>query len=187
MKILAVETSTRTLSIAIRDQNSVLAEYKGDGGLRHSQDLIPGINSLLKKINSKLSDIDCFAISIGPGSFTGLRIGVSILKGLNLVTGIPIIAVPSLDVIAYNAADMPHDICVIVDAKKNNLYASLYKKGKNNDIIRIWDYLLITADELVKRIKTKTFFLGDGAAVYGKFISERLKDAILADKRYWFP
>ncbi len=153
MRILAIETSTKYLSIAIADEDSILAEYKGDGELRHSQDLIPNIDLLLERINSKLSDIDGFAISIGPGSFTGLRVGVSILKGLNLVTDIPIITVPSLDVIANNAVDVAHDICVIVDAKKQNLYTSLYKKGENSDMIRVWDYLLVSADELMERVQ----------------------------------
>ena len=174
------------LSIAIADEDSVLAEYKDDGELRHSQNLIPNIDSLLKKTNSKLSGIDAFAVSIGPGSFTGLRVGVAVLKGLNLVTNIPIVTVPTLDVIAHNALNVSGDICVIVDAKKNNLYTSLYK-AQNGDIIRLWDCLLLPADELIKRIKDETFFLGDGITLYGNSILERLKGARLAGEDYWFP
>jgi tRNA threonylcarbamoyladenosine biosynthesis protein TsaB len=186
MKILAIETSTRNLSIVISDERSVLAEYKGDAVLRHSQDLIPNIEELLKKIDSDLIDIDCFAVSIGPGSFTGLRVGVSMLKGLNLVTKIPIVTVPTLDVIAYNAVGINTPICVIVDAKKKNLYSSFYKP-EDGGIIRSWDYLLISAEDLVKRINGKTFFAGDGVALYGSLIAKRLKGANLAGKEYWSP
>lgn len=186
MKILAIETSTKNLGIAIANEYSIIAEYKGDRDLKHSQDLIPNIDPLLKKIGANLKDIDCFAISIGPGSFTGLRVGVSILKGLNLVTDIPIVSVPTLDVIAHNAVNIPTQICVIVDAKKNNLYSSLYKV-EDGGIIRLWDYLLISVDELVKKIEGETLFLGDGIPLYGSLIQERLKGARLANKEYWFP
>lgn len=194
MRILAIETSTKNLGIAIADEDSILAEYKGDSELKHSQDLIPNIDLLLKDLGSDLTDIDAFAISIGPGSFTGLRVGVSALKGLNLVTDIPIITVPTLDVIAYNAINISAPICVIVDAKKNNLYSSLYTV-ENGDIIRSWDYLLIHADELIKRVQStehrtqnkEILFLGDGIGLYGSLILGGLKGARLADRKYWFP
>ncbi len=186
MKILAIETTTKNLGVAIADENSILAEHKGLAELRHAQDLLPNIDALLKKIGSKLEEIDSFAISIGPGSFTGLRVGVSTLKGLNMVTGIPIVSIPTLDAIAYNALDRDAPICVIVDAKKKNLYTSLYKRG-NGGIIKLWDYLLISPEDLIKRIDAPTLFLGDGAALYGGFILERLKDARLADKDCWSP
>ncbi|MBL7068417.1 MAG: tRNA (adenosine(37)-N6)-threonylcarbamoyltransferase complex dimerization subunit type 1 TsaB [Candidatus Omnitrophica bacterium] len=189
MKILAIETSTRNLSIAVADENSILAEYKGDSVLRHSQDLIPNIEILLKKTGLGLADIDCFAVSIGPGSFTGLRVGVSIIKGLNMVTNIPIVTVPTLDVIACNVLDTPTPICVILDAKKKNIYSSLYRV-KDGDIIRTWDYLLVPPDELIERIDDKDeeiLFLGDAISFYGDLIRERLKNAKLADRKYWFP
>jgi len=186
MKILAIETSTRNLGIAIADENSILAEYKGIAELKHSQDLVPNIERLLKKSGLSLRDIDCLAISIGPGSFTGLRVGVSILKGLNMVTKIPIVTIPTLDAIAYNAVDKKRPICVVVDAKKNNLYTSLYKPEAGG-IIRLWDYVLITPDELLKKIDGETLFLGDGIKPYGRLIKEILKSARLADMKYWFP
>ena len=186
MKILAIETSTRNLGIAIADEDSILAEYKGIAELKHSQDLVPNIERLLKKSRLSLRDIDCLAISIGPGSFTGLRVGVSILKGLNMVTKIPIVTIPTLDAIAYNAVDKKRPICVVVDAKKNNLYTSLYKPEAGG-IIRLWDYVLITPDELLKKIDGETLFLGDGIKPYRRLIKEILKSARLADMKYWFP
>ncbi len=186
MKILAIETSTKSLSMAIADDEKVLAEYKGDAILRHSHDLIPNIESMLKKLKLELIDIDSFAISIGPGSFTGLRIGVSILKGLNLVTRIPIVAVPTLDAIAYNSIDAVVPICVIVDAKKKNLYASLYK-SEDGGIIRLWDYLIISPEELIRDIKENTLFTGDGAGLCDKVIADKVKGAMFAPKDRWYP
>lgn len=194
MKILAIETSTKRLGIAIADEDSILAEYKGDAALRHAQDVIPNIDGLLKKIGSKLGEIDAFAISIGPGSFTGLRVGVSTLKGFNLVTEIPIITVPTLDVIAHNALDLSGRICVIVDAKKNNLYTSLYR-AEGGGIIKVWDYSLVSTDELIEMVQKEKkrnpqediLFLGDGIERHGKAIEDRLKGVRLAERELWFP
>lgn len=186
MKILAIETTTKNLGIAIADERSILAEYKGSAVLRHSQDLIPNIDKLLKKIKLNLRDIAGFAVSIGPGSFTGLRVGVSVLKGLNLVTGIPIVSVPTLDAIACNLAGSQLPIAVIMDARKNNLYASLYK-SKKDGIIKIWDYLLIAPRELISKIDKKTLFTGDGTGVYKRFIADNVEGAEFAEEKYWYP
>lgn len=186
MKILAVETSTKKLGIAIADQGTILGEHKGKGELRHCQDLVPNINKLLKDLSLKLTDLDGFAISIGPGSFTGLRVGVSILKGLNIATDIPIISVPTLDVIAHNAKDSTIPICVIIDARKNNLYTCCYRR-RMSGIIKLWDYSLLPADELIKKIKEEAFFIGDGIALYREAIDKSIKGARFADEREWFP
>ena len=189
MKILTIETSTKHLSIAIGNENSIMASYVGEEILRHSQDAIPVIEKLLKKTNLDLQDLNAFAISIGPGSFTGLRVGAAILKGLALATNIPIIAVPTLDAIAQNAVGGSCDICVIVDARKNNLYTSLYKKDKESVIIRKWDYLLLSVPELIEKLKDpgKILFIGDGIKPYKNPIKEKIKQADFAGEKDWFP
>jgi len=186
MKILAIETSTRNSSIAISDGDTILAEWKSIDRLSASRDLVPNIDAALKRVGWILGDIDSFAISIGPGSFTGLRVGVAILKGLNLVTETPIVAVPTLDVIAQNAGETNLPICVIVDAKKKNLYSSLYRR-KGSGIIRDWEYTLLSPEELVKRCAGETFFLGDGIGQYGEHIKKTLSGARLADEALWYP
>jgi tRNA threonylcarbamoyladenosine biosynthesis protein TsaB len=186
MKLLAIETSTRDLGVAIADERSILAWRKGSSELRHSQDLLPNIDHLLRETGLRLVDMDCFAISIGPGSFTGLRVGVSAAKGLNLVTGIPVVAVPTLDAIAYNATDPDIPVCIIVDARKGNLYAALYKHG-NGGMIRVWGHALMPADEVIAKIDGETLFAGDGLAVYGKRMEESVKGARLAPREQWFP
>lgn len=186
MKLLALETTAKTLSLAIADEGSILARFRGQAVLKHSQDLIPNIEKLFKKTKLSLADIDCLAVSIGPGSFTGLRVGVSIVKGLNMATKIPIVAVPTLDAIACNSKDAVEPVCVIRDAKKKNLYTSLYKFEKGN-IIRLWDYLLIPAEEIAGRIDKDIIFTGDGVALYGDTILEKSKGSKLADSKRWFP
>jgi len=186
MKLLAIETSTKHLGIIIRDEKSILSEYRDKMELRHSQDLIPRIDTLLKNLKLKLTDINAFAISIGPGSFTGLRVGVSTLKALNIVTQIPIVAVPTLDVIAENAAGEGRDICTVIDAKKGNLYTSLYK-SRDGGIIRVWDYLLLNLDELAGRIEKETLFIGDGIDRYGTTIKALIKGAVFAEMNLWLP
>lgn len=186
MKVLGIDTSTRNLSIALRDNDIVLAEFNGKGRLRHSQDLIPEINSILESRGLKLDVLDGFAISIGPGSFTGLRIGTATLKALNLVTNKPILAVPTLDVIANNIKQSECDICVIVDAKKNKVYSCLYKM-QDGKIERKTDYLLITIEDLLKLINLPTLFLGDGIHLYKKAILDKINSSKFAQESLWFP
>jgi tRNA threonylcarbamoyladenosine biosynthesis protein TsaB len=188
MKLLAIETSTKSLSLALADGQSILSEYKGGAALRHSQDLVPNLEALLQKAEMTLDAIDCFAISAGPGSFTGLRVGIAMAKGLNFATRIPIVAVPTLDAIASNLGDSGNGICVVVDARKKNLYASLYKADKGG-IIRVSGYELVAAEELKERLKAqeKTLFTGDGIAPYREIIKEQFKGARFADERHWYP
>ena len=186
MKILGIDTSTKNLSVAILDEDRLLAEFNGRDRLRHSQDLIPRIASLLKSARLALSDLDGFAVSIGPGSFTGLRIGVTTLKGLNLVTGKPIAAVPTLDALAYNISGEYKNICVIVDAKKNKVYACIYTKI-DDKIKRETEYLLLPIEELLERIDSPAIFLGDGIGLYKEAISNKLNSAQFAEENLWFP
>ena len=100
--------------------------------MAHSSLLIPMIDRILKKARLKIKDIDCFAVSIGPGSFTGLRIGATVVKGLAYALKKRIIAVPTLDVIAYNALDTKGVICPVLDARKSKVYACLWRQNPSN-------------------------------------------------------
>ncbi len=192
MKILTVETSTKNLGIAISDDTTILAEYRSKKEFTHAEEIIPSINSLLNKASLKLNNIDALAMSIGPGSFTGLRVGVSTLKGMNLATNIPIIAIPTLDVIAYNVKDKSAHICTIIDAKKGNLYTSLYQ-AENGGIIRKWDYSLVSQDEFIEKPdsidcnKSSMLFVGDGITRSRDLIKKKYPDAICAAEDEWYP
>lgn len=162
MIILAIDTSTDYLSLAISKGEKILARFHRKSNMRHSILLVPMIDDLLKKARIGLEDIDCFAISIGPGSFTGLRIGVTVVKGLAYALKKPIVAVPTLDVIAWNAVKFKGIICPVLDARKNKIYSCIYKSdGKFPK--RMTGYLLLPATDLLKKISKydKVLFLGD--------------------------
>jgi len=162
MKILAIDTSTDYLSLAVLDNGKVLAKFHQKTSMRHSILLVPTIDKMLKRARLKVKDIDCFAISIGPGSFTGLRIGVTVIKGLAYALKKPVVAVPTLDVIAWNAQNFKGMICPVLDARKNKVYACIYRSDENA-VKKISKYLLLPLEELLKKIRKydKVIFLGD--------------------------
>ncbi|MBF0595366.1 MAG: tRNA (adenosine(37)-N6)-threonylcarbamoyltransferase complex dimerization subunit type 1 TsaB [Candidatus Omnitrophica bacterium] len=176
MKILAVDTSTRHLSIAVTDGDHLIAARnvppKRDLSLSISFD----IERALKKANLVLHDIDGFVIGLGPGSFTGLRVGMSMMKAFIMVTEKPVVGVSSLDAIAMNVrATHPVNVCVINDARRGLLYSCLYEK-KDHGLVRRSEYLLQPVDEVLKCVKGETFFIGDGIT----HARDRIMDAVKA-------
>lgn len=168
MKLLAVDISTDYLSIAITDGAKVLARYHRPSHRNHSRLLVPAISNLVRKAGLKLKDIGGFCVSIGPGSFTGLRIGVVTVKGLAYALDKPIVTVPTLDVIARNAGAFKGIVCPVLDAKKKKVYACLYKSD-GRIFKKMSKYMLIPADELLKMTAKydKVLFLGDGVRLVG--------------------
>ena len=169
MTILAIDTSTDYLSLAVMRDGKIVARFHRRSHMRHSSLLVPTIGKLLEKAKLKARDIDCFAVSAGPGSFTGLRIGVTTVKGLAYSLKKPVVAVPTLDVIARNVKGFNGTICPVLDARKNKVYACLYSSD-GKDIKRISGYLLITAKELMEKTARydKITFLGDALHLIGK-------------------
>lgn len=164
MKLLAIDTSTDFLSLAIMDKDKMIGRLHREAARNHSRLLVPMIDRMLKKAKLGLKDIDGFCISIGPGSFTGLRIGVATVKGLAYSLKKRIIVVPTLDAIAENAKGFNGVIVPVLDARKNKVYAAIYKSD-GAQIKRISKYLLVPAADLLKKIrktKDKILFLGDG-------------------------
>ena len=127
MLILAIDTSTDCLSLALLRDDKIIGRFHRRSHMRHSTLLVPMIDKLVKKARLKIRDIDCFAISVGPGSFTGLRIGVTTVKGLAYSLNKPIVAVPTLDVIARNVKNFKGVICPVLDARKNKVYSCFYR------------------------------------------------------------
>ncbi len=164
MKMLAIDTSTDYLSLAAMRDGKIVARFHRKSRMRHSSLLVPMIAKLLAGAGIKLGDLDCFCISVGPGSFTGLRIGAATVKGLAYSLNKPIIAVPTLDVIAENAKKFRGIICPVLDARKNKVYACLYNSdGKT--VKRISEYLLLPVKDLIGKIEKydNIIFLGDAA------------------------
>jgi tRNA threonylcarbamoyladenosine biosynthesis protein TsaB len=173
MKILALDTSTTHLTIAVLDDEKVLSSYHEQVDRNHSSLLVPMIDKTLKNAKLELRDIDAFAVGVGPGSFTGLRIGIATVKGLALSSGKPIVTVPTFDAVAMNVIGYEGVICPVLDARKNKVYGCFYKSGKNK-LEKLSEYLLVGAEELVKMSEKydKIFFLGDGLKIIGKTENE---------------
>ncbi len=162
MILLAIDTSTDYLSLAILKDGRLAAKFHKKAHRKHSMLLVPMIDKLLKKARLKIKEIGCFAISVGPGSFTGLRIGVTVVKGLAYVLKKYIVAVPTLDVIADNAKSLKGIICPVLDARKNKVYACLYRSD-GRTVKKISKYLLLPLEELLKQLAKydKVTLLGD--------------------------
>jgi len=162
MNILAIDTSTEYLSLAVMKNGKISSRIHKKAAMAHSSILVPSIDKILKKSKLKIKDIDCFAISVGPGSFAGLRIGVTTVKALAYSLNKKIVAVPTLDVIAWNAKNFQGIICPVLDARKNKVYSCIYKSD-GHKIKRISRYMLLLMEELEKKLKLydKIYRLGD--------------------------
>ena len=153
MKILAIGTSGKNCTIAISEDKRVIKEININTGLTHSETLLPNIEKILLEANLTLNDMDAYAVSIGPGSFTGIRIGVATIKGLCLGVEKPVIAVPSLLGMAYNQKDFDGYIVSCIDAKNDNVYAAIYKV-ETEFIKQVGEYISDSISVLNNRIST---------------------------------
>jgi tRNA threonylcarbamoyladenosine biosynthesis protein TsaB len=174
MKVLGIDTSTMSGSIGLIDDERVLSEYILNISITHSERLLGAIELVLKNACCAIGDLDGFAISLGPGSFTGVRIGVSTVKGLVFATQKPVAGVSTLDVLASQVSPTPYPICPIIDARKAEVYAALYRYDDKDILKRQSPYKAIGPEELIKRIKERTIFIGDGVKTYGSLLRNRL-------------
>jgi tRNA threonylcarbamoyladenosine biosynthesis protein TsaB len=174
MKILGIDTSTSCGSVGLIDGDSVIEEYLLDIPTTHSERLLSSIEYVLEQAGCSIETLDGWAISLGPGSFTGLRIGVSTIKGLAFATEKPVAGVPTLDALASNISPTPYLICPILDARKGEVYASFYRYDDEDTLARVSAYQAIRPEDLVKKIEEKTIFLGNGVPTYGGYLRNAL-------------
>lgn len=164
MKILAYDTSSSILSLALLEDSRVIDQIHDVSFLRHSAMLVPLIKSLLKNNKTPLDTIDCLALGLGPGSFTGLRVGVATAQMIAYALKKKIVALSSFEVIARQAGDWPRgDVAVIQDARKNNLYTAVYRK-KGTKTLAIEKPGLSKADDFFRKVSQDTLFTGEGVA-----------------------
>jgi tRNA threonylcarbamoyladenosine biosynthesis protein TsaB len=180
MLILAIDTSTKTASIALLENEEILSEVFINLGVNHSLVLLPALQELCRMSRVVLEQIDLFACTTGPGSFTGLRIGASTVKGLAMATGKPIVGVSTLEALAFNCNGSGMLVCPMMDAKKNQVYTALYKTGRDERLENIENEMLTDVRDFLQRIQEDVIFLGDGAIQYSGIINE-----ILATKAYY--
>lgn len=127
MRLLAVETSTLTGAVALLETGGVVAESRVSVAVTHGERLMAAIDGVLRSARWELADVDAFAVAHGPGSFTGLRIGLSTVKGLAFATGKPVVGVGTLDALAWRLPYCAYPVCPVLDARKNEVYAALYR------------------------------------------------------------
>lgn len=162
MKILAMDTSSVNATVAVCDENKILGEYTISGDRAHSQIIMPMLDNLLKRCSLSVKDIDVFAVALGPGSFTGLRIGIAAMKTLASSLEKNIIGVSSLDMIASNFLYNDMYICPIFDARRNDVYNAIYQNGNKIISDRICDF-----DDVLNEMTDKeVIFAGDGTIKY---------------------
>lgn len=181
MKILAIDTSGQNCSVAIIDEEKVICDFNLSIGTTHSETLLPMIDEVCKTSKIDLSEVDVLACGIGPGSFTGLRIGIATIKGFALAQNKNVIGVPTLDALAYNIANFDGLICSVLDARNNNVYAGIYKY-ENDKVILQDDYITENLDTLIDILKSKNekvMFVGDGAVSFKGKLKEALNEKAL--------
>lgn len=167
MKILALESSAKAGSVAILDNQKILGEFYLNVGLTHSQTLAPMIKTLLENTKLSLEDIDAFAVSVGPGSFTGIRIGVSTIKGMAFALNKPCIGVSTLEGMAFNIPKYNGIICTCMDARCNQVYNALFEI-QDNLPKRLTKDRAISIEDLINELKLlqkKVILVGDGAEI----------------------
>jgi tRNA threonylcarbamoyladenosine biosynthesis protein TsaB len=181
MYTLAIDTSTRTASIALLKDSDVIVDIVVNVGLNHSEVLLPAIDNIFGIAGIKAEEIDLYACTTGPGSFTGLRIGAGTVKGMALSFSKPIVGVSSLESLAGNISDSSCSICPMLDARKGQVYTALYRAVPGGMPKRCEQETVTDVSAFVSRISTgeQVVFLGDGAAAYAGRIGQILGDRAL--------
>lgn len=173
MKTLGIDTSGRVCTAAVSENDHILSEVYIDYKLTHSEQLMTAIDNALKYAHTDISDIDLFGITTGPGSFTGIRIGVCTVKAMAHAQNKPICAVSALEANAKNSFGFDGTVCTITDARNRFVYTAAFENGK-----RLFDDEIITIDELINKLNGKVLFVGDAVPVYKDLLSQNLSDAV---------
>ena len=181
MKILGVETSSSVAGCAICDDGLLVYENNFHNTKTHSQIIMPMIDSMLKTCGLTLADMDAFAVDIGPGSFTGLRIGTATVKGFAHALDKPVIGVSSLKTLAYNVISYTGIICSMIDARCEQCYCAVYKSDGETLTTLIEDTALPISDLCgqLAAYGERVLCVGDGSLVYRETIQQQLKSSVL--------
>ncbi|MBU5454369.1 tRNA (adenosine(37)-N6)-threonylcarbamoyltransferase complex dimerization subunit type 1 TsaB [Caproiciproducens sp. MSJ-32] len=176
MNILSIDSSSKVATTAVLNENGLIAEYTLNNKLEHSVLLMDMIDNLLKDSNLTIDNIDGFVVSKGPGSFTGLRIGMATIKGLSFGADKPYVSISSLDALAYSLINFDGIICPIMDALRDSVYTCLYKNN-NGKLEALMDYAALDLEELVTLLKEKgekVIFTGDGLVKHKEYLMNNL-------------
>lgn len=178
MRILSADTSAKTASVAVVDENGTIASCIVNNSLTHSQTLMPMISSMLSTSKLSIGEIDAFACSSGPGSFTGLRIGIGAIKGLAYGANKPCIGISTLEALGYNLIGIDGIVCAVMDARCNQVYTATFL-SENGRIERITQDRAVSINDLkadLKKIEKTIFLVGDGAILCYNKMQDELAD-----------
>jgi len=161
MKLLAVESATLSGGVALLDDDRLLGEITLNIAITHSERLMSAVDRLLADCGLAPADLDGLAVSVGPGSFTGLRVGLATVKALAMALDLPVAPVPTLDALAARLPFADAPVCPILDARKGEVYLSLYR-WRGDGMAREWDYLALVPEAAAARLEPPVILLGDG-------------------------
>ncbi len=193
MYFLSFETSTKIFSLALSREKRVLRFRNIKTALALEDSFFKAMDQVLDSAGIKFSELGGFAVALGPGSFTSLRVGLSTVKAFAMATNRPVVGIPTLDIIARGVKlGNCDEICVISDARRGKVYAALYgPQGRRSD------FLLTTLEDVLKKTNGATLFVGDALKVYRKDIKEvyqkyavqknALRKCLFADEKFWYP
>lgn len=175
MYILGIDTSSMVATAAVISPEKLLAEYIVNNKKNHSEKIMQVVDRVLQDSGISLEDLDAVAVARGPGSFTGIRIGMACAEGIAHALGKPMVGVNTLDGLAYNLMGESSFICPVVDAQRQEVYASIYC-WEDGRLQRLWEYEVVKAADLVERLLTlakRVVILGDGVPVLTKALNEK--------------
>ncbi len=187
MKIMGLESATLDGSVAVVDSGGMAVEYFWDVRNAHSEEIFFSIDRVLKEAKTSLHEIDGFAISLGPGSFTGIRIGVTVTRTLAQVLNRPVVGISTLDSLAFNLFPTDCLVCPIIDALRNEVYTALYTAGKRG-LKRLTDYSILNIEDLLSNFLppyiskfNNVIFSGPAVKLHQELIKKKLsKGAVIA-------
>lgn len=179
--ILAIDTATKSCTVSLTrgslEDGEVIASLILNNSITHSRKLLSAIDRLLSDTDTDWSMIGGLAIGLGPGSFTGLRIGMSTIKGIAAATNIPLYGVPTLDGIACSCVT-DKLVCSVIDARKREVYAGFYRRNENGRLVRHGDIVVVSPEALAVEIDEPVLLVGDGVAAYKEKWDTHLKDQV---------
>jgi len=183
MNLLAIETSGAVGSVAACRDDAVLFEARFRKGMEHGKELVPMLKAACERAGwNPRRDVELVAVSHGPGSYTGLRVGVTCAKTLAYAAGCKVVPVPSPDVLAENAHAHAQQVCPVVDARRGQVYAAVYRRA-DEGLRRETDFLVISPADLVRRLDDGAFLIGNGISAYAEAFAE--KRVVLAPEELW--
>ena len=179
MKILGIDTSSSSLSVAVMDDDLLKGEFTLNHKLTHSEQMMPLLDSLLSHLELKMSDIDLIGVSVGPGSFTGIRIGVAAANAMAMALDIPVVGISSLEAMAYTAGETAYTIVSTFDAQRDRFYFNAYR-FEDSELKALEAEDVLEKDDLIKKLESydKVLLLGDAV-----FINEELPLNVKKAKR----